>query len=396
MTKSTLAQQVAAAQAELAQWTPAVRAALGISGQPVAPELTDDHPHADLIHELRQFAQAYPEDIFTPLTDAEREGNDLIITKASAGMGRHCAKWFIKAADALESASPVAPVSALSDETLLKLALRTLWIAYVWNDHNFGPAHKEARKTCQNAGIKTFDQANAWIESKLALLAASPTVSPVEPTFQQRVQPWMMACFGAEISADSRERNHRFFEEAGELVQACGMPREEAHLLVDYVYDRQVGEKQQEVGGVMVTLAALCLAQGIDMHEAGEIELARIWTKVEAIRAKQAAKPKNSPLPVAVSPVEPVSEDKLDPVAETLMRAGESRADAIRMAAEGRAAVVSENDEPDAYLWRMAGPWEICLAPMTDADRAAATKIVPIWFADRPDRARISRHGKNA
>ncbi len=30
---------------------------------------------------------------------------------------------------------------------------------------------------------------------------------------------------------------------------------------------------------------------------AGETELARIWTKVEAIRAKQAAKPQFGPLP---------------------------------------------------------------------------------------------------
>lgn len=49
----------------------------------------------------------------------------------------------------------------------------------------------------------------------------------------------------------------------------------------------------------MVTLAALCLAQGLDMHATGETGLARIWMKVEAIRAKQAAKPKYSPLPAA-------------------------------------------------------------------------------------------------
>lgn len=50
----------------------------------------------------------------------------------------------------------------------------------------------------------------------------------------------------------------------------------------------------------MVTLAALCLANGLDMHAAGEIELADIWTKVERIRAKQAAKPKYAPLPSVV------------------------------------------------------------------------------------------------
>lgn len=115
--------------------------------------------------------------------------------------------------------------------------------------------------------------------------------------FQQRVQPWMLACFGAEIAADKAERNHRFLEEALELVQATGCTAGEAHQLVDYVYGRPVGEPVQEVGGVMVTLAAICLAHGMDMHSAAETELARIWTKVEQIRAKQAEKPKHSPLP---------------------------------------------------------------------------------------------------
>lgn len=127
----------------------------------------------------------------------------------------------------------------------------------------------------------------------------SPVRATPDDSFQGRVQPWMMACFGAEISANGAERNHRFLEESLELVQACGCTASEAHQLVDYVYGRPVGEREQEVGGVMVTLAALCLAQGLDMHAAGETELARIWTKVETIRAKQAAKPKHSPLPAA-------------------------------------------------------------------------------------------------
>ena len=47
----------------------------------------------------------------------------------------------------------------------------------------------------------------------------------------------------------------------------------------------------------MVTLAAYCLAHGLNMHTAGETELERVWTKVEKIRAKHAAKPKGSALP---------------------------------------------------------------------------------------------------
>jgi hypothetical protein len=126
-----------------------------------------------------------------------------------------------------------------------------------------------------------------------------------EIPLQQRVQRWMMACFDPTTSADKQERNHRFLEEALELVQACGATQSEAHQLADYVYGWQINDPFQEVGGVMITLATLCLADDQDMHQAGEVELARIWTKVEQIRAKQAAKSKHSPLPAAPSHVCP-------------------------------------------------------------------------------------------
>ena len=101
------------------------------------------------------------------------------------------------------------------------------------------------------------------------------------------------------IAGDKEERNHRFLEEALELVQACDCTAEEAHKLVDYVFGRPVGEKFQEVGGVHVTLAALCLAQNIDGQAAAEAELSRITQPemVERIREKQKRKPSMSPLP---------------------------------------------------------------------------------------------------
>jgi hypothetical protein len=130
-------------------------------------------------------------------------------------------------------------------------------------------------------------------------LYAAPVEQAAQP-FQQRVGKWVLACFGETIARDKAERNHRFLEEALELVQACGCTVGEAHQLVDYTFGRPVGDAHQEVGGVMVTLAALCSAQGLDVQQASEDELVRIWTKVEQIRAKQAAKPKHSPLPEAV------------------------------------------------------------------------------------------------
>lgn len=116
-------------------------------------------------------------------------------------------------------------------------------------------------------------------------------------TFQRRVREWVVACFGADVADDRAERSHRFVEEALELVQSLGCTREDCLRLVDYVYGRPAGEPFQEVGGVMTTLAALCAANGLDLESAAEAELARVWTKLEQIRAKQAAKPRGSALP---------------------------------------------------------------------------------------------------
>lgn len=117
--------------------------------------------------------------------------------------------------------------------------------------------------------------------------------------FQQRVDRWMQQCFGEEIRWDRTERNYRFTEEALELVQSCGMSKEDVLKLVDYVYSRPSGYSWQEVGGVMVTLAALCSAQGTNMKIQAEAELQRINEPavLERIREKQKNKPQRSPLP---------------------------------------------------------------------------------------------------
>lgn len=171
---------------------------------------------------------------------------------------------------------------------------------------------------------------------KYAAIAAwnrrSPPVGVAEPvaSFQARVKPWMLECFNEAIAADVVERCDRFIEEALELIQANGCPADRAHALVEYVYGRPQGDINQEVGGVMVTLAALCLATGVDMHDAGETELARVWTKIDKIRAKQASKPAGSALPVALAtPPEPVAE--IDRVRAGLRRAIVALAAAISL-----------------------------------------------------------------
>lgn len=146
-----------------------------------------------------------------------------------------------------------------------------------------------------------------------------------EDEFQTGVADWMMACFGPEISADQLERADRFCEEALELCQTMpDFTSARAHALVDYVFSRSVGDRHQEVGGVMVTLAALCNTAGLSIKHEATRELERIWTKVDVIRAKQATKPVGSALPMTdARPDGPKAVEMLDEMAACLKLAEE-------------------------------------------------------------------------
>lgn len=218
-------------------------------------------------------------------------------------------------------------------------------------------------------GIPAAARAIQTLQEKARLPEVPPLASGAG-SFQDRVQPWMMACFGAEVSADKLERNDRFIEEALELVQASGYEKWRAHALVEYVYGRDQGDINQEVGGVMVTLAAHCLAHGVDMHAAAETELARIWTKVEKIRAKQAAKPKHSPLPEHAPPAQP----------------GERTAPPEMSASEMR-------ERAAQYLDGIAGPGALIGEDLTRFVRglAVAVRALPVGA---PPRSPVLREGR--
>src|ERR1700674_4621018 len=65
-----------------------------------APAPSDD---VELCARLRSFGVAYPENVFGPVTDDEREQHGNLITRNSAAMGRHCAKFMSEAADRIEA-----------------------------------------------------------------------------------------------------------------------------------------------------------------------------------------------------------------------------------------------------------------------------------------------------
>lgn len=150
--------------------------------------------------------------------------------------------------------------------------------------------------------------------------------------FQQRVAEWAQECFPPTVVMDRLERRDRLVEECLELAQTLpDFTADRAHALVDYVFSRPVGVTEQESGGVSVTHAALCHAEGIDQAYWAEVELARISAPevIEKIRTKQASKPVGSALPVPspqtnVSQAELVSalEDARDLVAKLYCASG--------------------------------------------------------------------------
>lgn len=66
---------------------------------------------------------------------------------------------------------------------LIELARRCLWLAFCWNDHNFGPAHEQARKEAAKHGIGSMDEANVFLENVVDGVRELPdgTVELVSP-----------------------------------------------------------------------------------------------------------------------------------------------------------------------------------------------------------------------
>lgn len=107
--------------------------------------------------------------------------------------------------------------------------------------------------------------------------------------YQRAVAKWMKECFSPSTVSNPRERAFRFLEEGLELFQALDCTKEEALELVDYVFSRPKGDPAQEVGGVSITLPALCSAIAVDWEDAAVKELERINTPevLAKIRAKR-------------------------------------------------------------------------------------------------------------
>lgn len=111
--------------------------------------------------------------------------------------------------------------------------------------------------------------------------------------FQMQCQGWQEKAFGELTNESLQMRAMRFLEEAVELFQTAGLSKEKANEIVAYTFGRPVGDPCQEVGGVMVTLAAFCNAGDISLENEAWREFIRIDTPemIQKIRDKQVSKP---------------------------------------------------------------------------------------------------------
>ena len=109
---------------------------------------------------------------------------------------------------------------------------------------------------------------------------------------QDRVASWIQATLGEKSATNGPERVLRLVEEALELAQAVGVEPAALHRLVDYVYERPVGEPEGEIAGCMVTLLGAASALDVVAQTAFENELKRIWQPevMERVRRRQAEK----------------------------------------------------------------------------------------------------------
>ena len=115
-------------------------------------------------------------------------------------------------------------------------------------------------------------------------------ISPRRDRQIETVQ-WARRAFGIAQANDQKQRAARLLEEAIEAYQATGANPAMAHKLVDFVFDRPVGELAQELGQVQVCVLLLADAAALDADNEELRELNRIRAKDPAyFTARNAAK----------------------------------------------------------------------------------------------------------
>lgn len=108
---------------------------------------------------------------------------------------------------------------------------------------------------------------------------------------QQVVFGWVERVFGASIANNVIERATRVLEEAVEVAQAAGIARETAIRVVNRCFGRDVGNVEDEVANLSITLLALCATLKVDAETLERDEIERILAIPDShMRDRQARK----------------------------------------------------------------------------------------------------------
>jgi len=153
--------------------------------------------------------------------------------------------------------------------------------------------------------LEDIDDAQQLLRKSLA------KPSPLEGTgwdtieIQKRIRRWVESRLGMD-AMDAHERATRSLEENNELGQSLGVTREEAHKIVDHVFDKEPGNPEQELGGAALTLLGCADGAGHVLSQCAGKELLRIeslpWDKFRKRQTENAANGIGAP------PVAPIEE----------------------------------------------------------------------------------------
>jgi NTP pyrophosphatase (non-canonical NTP hydrolase) len=104
---------------------------------------------------------------------------------------------------------------------------------------------------------------------------------------------WAKSTFPNSASnEDPQVRVFIFLEEAIELAQAVGICEEKVFEQVRHVYDKPIGDIDQEMGGTMATLMMAAESLSLDAGLECEKELESAWKRQTQIQAKSKTKVK--------------------------------------------------------------------------------------------------------
>lgn len=118
-----------------------------------------------------------------------------------------------------------------------------------------------------------------WDAAIDAVLVTLPSVAQQPQPRQPRIVEWATSCFGTEQMSDPKVRALRLLEESIEFAQAVGVEIGRGESLLKYVYTREPGKPDQELGGVGVTWMAAAQSVGVLAEDCLDAEMARVFAK---------------------------------------------------------------------------------------------------------------------